>query len=115
MADGDIANLRNILMISSLAVDNIQIIDQDGMNFDFKAQGGITKNGPTGAVLGLRIDANRVRINNGRFVGFNVGGDKAIEILGDNNLIHGCMFNDDVVTIDDQGDGNVFTTNIEEV
>lgn len=116
MADPNIATLKNILIVSTIALDNIQVVTQDGMNFDFKAQAGFTKNGATGADIGLRINANRVRINNCRFVGFNdVGVDKGIEILGNNNLIHGCMFQDCDTTIDDQGNGNVYTTNIEEV
>lgn len=115
MADPDIANLRNILIVSSIAVDNIQVVNQDGMTFDFKSQAGITKNGPTGAATGLQIDSNRVRINNGRFVGFSAAGNKGVDIIGNNNLVHGCMFNTCETAINDQGDANVYTTNIEEV
>lgn len=118
MADGDIANIKNVLVVSSIAIDNIQIIDQDGMNFDFKANAGFTKNGATGADIGLQINADRVRINNGRFVGFNdPGNDKGIEILATkkNNLIHGCFFNDCDVQIDDLGVNNALNANIEEV
>jgi len=115
MADADIATLKNILVVGSLAIDDIQVINQSGMNFDFKAGASITKNGPTGADIGLQINADRVRINNGRFVGFNdVGVDKAIEILATkkNNLIHGCFFNDCDTQIDDLGTNNVFNANI---
>ena len=116
MADAGIATIKNVLVTTTLAVDNVQIVNQDGMNFDFKPQAGITKNGPTGADFGLQIDSNRVRINNCRFVGFNDSGvDKAVILNGNNNLINGCMFQDCDTTIDDQGNGNVYTNNIEEV
>ena len=118
MADGDIANIKSVLVVSQIAIDNIQIITQDGMNFDFKANAGFTKNGATGADIGLQINADRVRINNGRFVGFNdVGVDKGIQILATkkNNIIHGCLFNDCDVQIDDLGVNNALNANIEEV
>lgn len=116
MADPGIANLKNILVVEAIAVDDPQVIDQDGMTFDFKADAGFTKNGPTGSILGLQITGDRVRINNGRFVGFNLGGEIAIEITGSNNLIQGCMFNDNTVEIDNSaGTNTVLNANIVEV
>ena len=118
MADPDIATKKNILVISVISVDLTQVINQDGMNFYFKAGAGITKNGATGADIGLQIDANRVRINEGRFIGFNdVGVDKGIEILATrkNNIINGCFFNDCDTQIDDLGLNNILIANIEEV
>jgi len=118
MADGDIANIKNVLVVSALAVDTTQEIDQDGMNFYFKAGAGITKNGPTGADIGLQINADRVRIKDARFIGFNdVGVDEALKILATkkNNLIHGCMFSDCDTQINDLGTNNVLNANIEEV
>jgi len=116
MADGDIATIKNVLIISTIAVDNTQIINQAGMNFTFKANAGITKNGPTGADLGLQIDADRVRILNGRFIGFNdVGVDKAIQVNSNNCLLFGNMFNDNDTAIENLGNNNELTSNIEEV
>ena len=117
-ADGDIANLKNAIVVSNLAVDVIQVITQDGSKLDFKADVSITKNGPTGADIGLRINADRVKINQGRFIGFNESAvDKGIEILATkkNNIIHGCLFNDCDEPIDDLGDNNELSANIEEV
>lgn len=115
-ADPDIANLKNALVISTIAIDVPQVIDNDGCNLDFKANAGFTKNGPTGSDFGIQVDANRIRINNGRFIGFNdVGVDKAIILNGNNCLVHGCMFNDCDTVIEDNGNGNVIGTNIEEV
>lgn len=116
MADAGIANIKNVLIISTLAVDNTQVINQAGMNFTFKANAGITKNGPTGADIGLQIDADRVRILNGRFIGFNdVGVDKAMQVNGNNCLIFGNMFNDNDTAIENTGNNNELTSNIEEV
>jgi hypothetical protein len=115
MADPDIATKKNILIVSTLAVDDTQIINQAGMNFTFQANAGITKNGPTGAVIGLQIDADRVRILNGRFLSFNVGGDKAMQVNGNNCLIQGNMFNDNNTAIENLGNNNELTSNIEEV
>lgn len=116
MADADIATIKNVLIISTLAIDNTQVINQAGMNFTFKANAGITKNGPTGADIGLQIDADRVRILNGRFIGFNdVGVDKAMQINANNCLIFGNMFNDNDTAIENLGNNNELTSNIEEV
>jgi hypothetical protein len=115
MADPDIATLKNILIVSAIAVDNIQVIDQPGMNFTFKANAGITKNGPTGAVIGLQIDSDRVRILNGRFLSFNVAADKAIQVNGNNCLIQGNMFLYNDTQIEDLGNNNSLIANIEEV
>ena len=115
MADANIANIKNVLIISTLAVDATQIINQPGMNFTFKANAGITKNGLTGADLGLQIDADRVRILNGRFLSFNVAGDKAMQVNGNNCLIFGNMFNDNDLAIENLGNNNELTSNIEEV
>lgn len=115
MADPEIANKKNVIVISTLAVDNPQIINQPGMNIWFKPQAGITKNGPTGANIGLQIDADRVRIMNGRFLSFNDGGDIAMQINGNNCLAQGNMFNDNDTALDDQGNNNALVGNIEEV
>lgn len=115
MADPDIAQKKNILIVSNLAVDLTQEIDQDGMNFDFKAGASITKNGPTGAAVGLQVNAARVRINNGRFIGFNDVGEKGVEVLGNNNIVQGNMFNTCTIAIDDQGQNNILNANLEEV
>lgn len=117
-SDPDIANKKNALVVSNLAVDAIQIIIVNGSKLDFKAETAITKNGPTGADIGLQIDADRIRVNNGRFIGFNdVGVDKGIEILATrkNSIIHGCLFNDCDTEINDLGLNNELSANLTEV
>lgn len=114
-ADAGIATLRNALVISTLAVDDPQVVSYDGCNLDFKPNAGITKNGPTGAVIGLQITANRIRVNNGRFLGFNVSGDKAVQLTGNNNIVHGCLFSDNDSSIDDVSETNLIGTNLVEV
>lgn len=117
MADPDIASKKHILVIGTIAVDEIQVISRDGMTFEFKAGAGITKNGPTGAATGLQIQANRTRIINARFLSFNAAGNVALKIDATykNNLVQGCMFNDNETAIDDQGTNNQLIGNIEEV
>lgn len=115
MADPDIANLKNVLVVGALAVDDIQIINVDGINITFKPKASITKNGPTGAAKGLQIDSNRVRILNGRFIGFNDAGEKGIEVNGNNCLIQGNFFNDNTISLEDNGNNNALYANIEEV
>lgn len=112
MADGDIANIKNILVVSMLAVDNTQVINQPGMNFTFKPNAGIIKNGPTGATLGLQIDSDRVRILNGRFLSFNVAADKALQVNGNNCVVMGNMFNDNDTSLEDLGTNNSLIANI---
>lgn len=117
MLDANIANIKNVLVVGTVAIDNPQVITQDGMNFIFKAGAGFTKNGPTGAATGIQINADRTRLINARFIGFNAVGNKAVEILAGkkNNLVQGCMFSDNDTAIDDQGTNNVLNGNIEEV
>jgi len=115
MADPGIAGIKNILITSTLALDATQIINQPGINLHFKPNAGIIKNGPTGANLGLQIDSDRVRILNGRFLGFNAGGDKAIQLNGNNCIVMGNMFNDNDTPIEDLGNNNELLANIDEV
>ena len=115
MADPDIASIKNVLIVASLSVDNTQVVNQPGMNFEFKPGASIIKNGGTGAILGLQIDADRVRILNGRFIGFNQAGNKAMQLNGNNCIIMGNLFSDNVVSIDDVSETNSLVANIEEV
>ena len=114
MADPNIANIHNIYIFASLAVNATQIISKDGVNIYMAAEASITKAG-SGPSIGLQIDSDRVRIRDGRFSSFSDSGDCAIRINGKNNLIDGCFFNSNDKAIDDQGQGNAFVGNIEEI
>lgn len=115
MADANIANLKNVFVTSSLAVNVAQTINQSGMTFTFHPKCTILKDG---AATGLIIDAQKVRILNARFLSFNGGGDKAISLTANakNCFITGCLFKDCTTMIDDAlGTNNVIANNIEEV
>ena len=65
MADVNIANIKNVLITETITPLVTQVINQNGMNFTFKPQAGIMENG---ALIGLQITGERVRIINGRFL-----------------------------------------------
>lgn len=112
MADAGIATLKNVLVTDSILVDTIQVINQPGMNFTFKPQTSLSMGAAT---IGLRIDAERVRIKNARFLNFT---GKAIELTANakNCMIVENYFKNNTVTIDDAlGTNNLITNNLEEV
>ena len=111
MQDPNIANIKNVLITSSILVDQIQVIDQSDMTFTFKPQTHLTKGM---ANTGLQIDAERVRIKGARFLNFT---DYAIELTANakNCLITECYFNNNTEAINDLGANNLLTNNIEEV
>jgi hypothetical protein len=112
MADTNIANIKNVLIVSTLAITTPQVINQDGMDFKFKGGAGILDNGTN---IGLQIDSNRVRIINGRFQNFSEPGNKAIQINGNNNHVVFGSFSNNDLAIDDQGTNNVLIGNLEEI
>lgn len=112
MADPAIATFKNILVTGSILVDTIQTINQPGMNFTFKPQTSLTMGA---ANIGLRIDAERIRIKSARFLNFT---GKAIEMTANakNCIINECMFKNNTSMIDDAlGTNNILANNIEEV
>lgn len=114
MADPNIANLKNVLISGNLLVETTQIINQPGMNFIFKPSISMTAGAAT---IGLRIDAERVRILNARFVNFT---GKAIELTvnAKNCILTNCMFkNNTYPPVDDTlgGVNNIQSNNLEEV
>jgi len=113
MADPNIANLKNILVTQSIASPAIQVIDQDFMNFYFKPQASVIKNG---SVKGILVDANNTRLIYPRFQGYNAGGDFALEIAAGkkNNLTTGPMFLDNDTNYNDLGDNNTISDPIDE-
>lgn len=114
MADPNIANLKNILIASSLAITTPQIINQSGMNFTFHPKATIFKDSST---IGLQIEAERVRILSGRFFNFSAVGDKAIVLTATakNCMIENTFFKTCDTMIDDLGTNNLLGNNLEEV
>lgn len=111
MADADIANLKNILVISNPVIDATVVIAQNDMRIEFKRSAVLTK-GIAGTCL--QINANGCEILGAKFSGFNVAGNKPIEILvtKKNSLVSGCRFFDCITDIEDNGVNNTFTANI---
>lgn len=115
MADVGVALLKNILVTTPLTLTSNQILNQNDMIFTFKPQAVITK--AVGCTIGLQVTALRVKIKGGRFVGFNVAGDKAIQLTNTakNCLVTQASFIDCVTEIDDLGTNNSLSANISEV
>lgn len=114
-ADAGVALLKNVLVTTPLTLATNQVITQSGVKFTFKPQAIITK--AVGCTIGLQFTGARVTILGGRFVGFNVAGDKAIQLTAPskNNLVTECRFIDCLSEIDDLGSNNTLTANISEV
>ena len=113
-ADYLAGNIKNILITSDQAVSAPITISQDDLNFTFKPGVAIIKG--VGAAQGLIIDADRVRINQGRFANFSDPSDIAIQILGTANytIVSQCYFVNNDTTIEDNGVKSSLSQNIEE-
>ncbi len=106
--------IKHVLMAGSETLTAPITLDKDDVTFSFKA--GVTIF--AGAVTtGLIIDADRVRIMNGRFADFDTGGDKAIQIAATANWaqINNCYFSNNDTDIDDLGNGSSLNGNVDEV
>lgn len=118
MADGNIANIKRILVISPLVVLVKQVIDQPDIHIEFKPQATFTDGADLATGLELTAAAKRCNILYGRFSGFdNGGGDEAIKLLAGANNCHimGNRFFNNSNNISDLADGTVMTGNIVEV
>lgn len=117
MADPEVAagNIKNVLISQSQNLTSPVALNQNDMNFVFKP--GVTVFKDTGATRALVISAERVRVLNARFSGFNVSGDIAVELTGTSKycIIGQSYFNDCDTTIQDDGATNVLSNNVEEV
>lgn len=114
-ADPLVANLKNVLVTTPLTLAANQVITQTGVKFTFKPQAVITK--AVGCTIGLQFTGARVTVVGARFVGFNVVGDKAIQLTAPskNCRVIESSFIDCLTEIDDLGSNNVLSSNISEV
>lgn len=114
MADANVANIKNVLVIDHPVIDATIILNQADMRIEFKRSAILTKGAATTC---LQIDANGCEIIGAKFSGFSVSGDKPIEILATkkNSLIFGCRFFDCETDIVDNGENNELQANVFEV
>lgn len=116
MADGDIANIKRVLVTTPQTLTTTQVIDQDDMEFIFKPQA-VHSQG-SGLNVGIQITSDRVTIDGGRFTDFTGGGtDTPIQLTAaaSNCIIRNARFNNNEVDVDDQGTNNGLFNNITEV
>jgi hypothetical protein len=114
LADAGIASIKNVIVIDHPAIDATIVLNQANMRIEFKRGAVLTKGAATTC---LQIDADGVEILGAKFSGFNVSGDKPIQIQATkkNSLIFGCRFVDCVTDIEDNGDNNTLSANVVEV
>jgi len=114
-ADPNVATKKNILVTTPLTLATNQVISQTGIRIAFKPQAIITK--AVGCTIGLQFTGERVSVIGGRFVGFNVAGDKAIQFsaAAKNCLVTQASFVDCLTEIDDLGTNTTLSANISEV
>ena len=107
MADGDIANLKRVLVAAPLTLTSTQVIDQDEMEFIFKPQAIITKG--AGATVGIQVTGDRNTFRGGQFKDFSTGGDIAFQLTNtaDDNYLDGGLFTNNDTDVDDQGVNSV--------
>ena len=107
MADGEIANIKRVLVAAPLTLSATQVINADDMVFIFKPQAIITKGG--GVVVGFQITSNRVTFHDGYFKDFSTGGDIAIQMTnaGAGHYLNGGRFTNNDTNVDDQSAGSV--------
>lgn len=92
-----------------------QVIDKEGVVVDFHPKAFMAKGLTT--LIGLQIDASRVKINEGRFLNFDEVGGIAIDMTANakNCFIQGNTFDNNTDEIADAGSNNVKVNNIEEI
>lgn len=118
MADGNIANIKRILVVSPLVVLVKQTINQPDIHIEFKPQATFTDGADLPTGLELTAAAKRCTILYGRFSGFdNGGGDEAIKLLAgaDNCHLMSNRFFSNSNDISDSAANTTLTANILEV
>ena len=109
------AGAKNILVISPITLTQDVTLGND-VTIRFKPLATITKGGT--ATRGLIVDGRRVRIYDGRMLGFTGGSDIGVllTVNAKDCLVSGTMFqNATTKTVDDLGSNNSFTNLIEEI
>jgi len=104
-----------ILVKDPLTITTTQVVDKPGVVLVFHPKALIAKG--TGA-LGLQLDAERCKVDGGRFMNFSVGGDKAIELTANAKncfIINNSFLNNDTEIDSALGSNNIITNNITEI
>lgn len=92
-----------------------QVLDKEGIEIDFHPKAFMAKGLTT--VIGLQIDAKRIKIKGGRFLNFDEVGGIAIDMTANakNCFIENNTFDNNTDEIADAGSNNVKVNNIEEI
>lgn len=107
-------NIKNIIVTSDQSLSAPVTFDQDDLNITFKPGVNIIKG--VGAVKGIILDAERIRLFNGRFANFSTGGDIALELSASsvNCMVLNNYFLNNDTSVNDLGTTNQISGNIEE-
>jgi hypothetical protein len=106
---------KNILVVSPIVLTENVTLTND-VTIRFKPLATVTKGGT--ATRGLIVDGRRVRIYDGRFLGFNAVGDACLLFTANAKDCATCgtMFGQgQTLTVSDLGANNSFTNLIEEI
>lgn len=109
------AGAKNILVISPIVL-TVNVTLGNDVTIRFKPLATITKGGA--ATRGLILDGRRIRIYDGRMLGFTAGPDIGVLLTANAKdcLVSGTMFqNTTTLTVSDLGDNNSLTNLIEEI
>ena len=117
VADADYlaGDIKNVIITSDQALSSPVTISQPDVNLDFKPNVAIIKG--IGAIKGLILDAERVRVRGGRFANFSDPGDIALELSANSQycMVHENYFLNNDTAVNDLGATNSIVNNIEEV
>ena len=98
-----------------LTVLATQVLDKEGIEIDFHPKAFVAKGIST--VIGIQIDAKRIKINNGRLMNFDEVGGKAIDMTANakNCFVKNNTFVNNTDELVDAGANNVKVNNIVEI
>ena len=109
------AGAKNILVVSPIEL-TADVTLGDDVTIRFKPLATVTKGGS--ATRGLILDGRRIRVYDGRMLGFTAGPDIGVLLTANAKdcLVSGTMFqNGTTLTVSDLGSNNVLTNLIEEI
>jgi len=114
-AIADVSEGAKILVTDPLALTDTQVINKNDISIEFKPSALVST--VTNLILGLQIDAERVRVIGGRFTGFSNPSDKAIEFTANckNCLLTQVYFLNNDTDVNDLGTNTVMSANVNEV
>jgi len=115
MADANILDGSKILVTTPMALTATQIISKNDLIIEFKPSALVST--VTGLAKAFQITGLRIKIIGGRFISFNDVGDIVFEFTNTskNCMITQASFFDNTSDVADNGAGNNFVSNINEV